>query len=286
MATKDNGVLLIDCPDRKGLVAAISGFLYERGANIVHSDQHDDANLQRFLMRVEWDQAGAAVPFAQVKQDFAQLAPKYDMTWRMERTSVLTKLAIFVSKFDHCLADLLYRHERGELSCEISMVISNHTDAKRHADFYGVPFFHVPVTAENKQKAEDEQLNLLAKHGVKLVALARYMQVLSPLFLNGFGSAIINVHHSFLPAFSGAKPYHQAFQRGVKLIGATSHYVTEQLDEGPIIAQGVARISHRDDVEALVRRGRDLEREVLSQAVTWHAQHRILLYNGRTVIFD
>jgi formyltetrahydrofolate deformylase len=282
----DTGVLLVDCPNRKGLVATIATFLFQRGANIVSSDQHDDLTVNRFLMRVEWDLESTSVPFSTFHADFVAIAEANAMTWRMERSTVPTRLAIFVSKYDHCLADLLYRNERRELGCEVAMVVSNHLDAQRYADFYGVAFHHVPVTPETKRQAEDRQVDLLVKGGVSLVALARYMQVLSPRFLSDFGRPIINVHHSMLPAFSGAKPYQRAFERGVKLIGATSHYVTEDLDEGPIIEQGIARISHRDQLEDIIQRGRDLERAVLSKAVTWHAQQRIHVYNGRTVIFD
>jgi formyltetrahydrofolate deformylase len=282
----DTGVLLVDCPNRKGLVATIATFLFQRGANIVSSDQHDDLTVNRFLMRVEWDLQSTTVPFSTFHADFVAIAEANAMTWRMERSTVPTKLAIFVSKYDHCLADLLYRNERQELGCEVAMVISNHPDAQRYADFYELPFHHIPVTPETKRQAEDQQVDLLVQSGVSLVALARYMQVLSPRFLSDFGRPIINVHHSMLPAFSGANPYQRAFERGVKLIGATSHYVTEDLDEGPIIEQGIARISHRDQLEDIIQRGRDLERSVLSQAVTWHAQQRIHVYNGRTVIFD
>jgi formyltetrahydrofolate deformylase len=283
---KDTAILLVDCPDRKGLVARIADFVFKRGANIVHSDQHDDVSANRFLMRVEWDLGSTGVSFETFKADFAPIAKELGMMWRMERSAVPTKLAIFVSRYDHCLADLLYRADQGELSSEVAVVVSNHPDAARLAEFHGVPFAHVPVTAATKAEAEAKQLDLLAKHSVSLVALARYMQVLSPDFLTKFGKPIINVHHSFLPAFSGAKPYQRAFARGVKLIGATSHYVTEDLDEGPIIEQGVARISHRDHVEDLIRRGRDLERAVLSTAVSLHAQHRIIVYGGKTVVFD
>jgi formyltetrahydrofolate deformylase len=283
---KDTAILLVDCPDQKGLVARIADYVFRRGANIVHSDQHDDLSANRFLMRVEWDLKSTQVPFETFRSEFAPLAAQFGMTWRLERSATPTRLAIFVSRYDHCLADLLYRAEQGELSSDVVLVVSNHPDAERLAAFHKVPFAHIPVSPTTKAAAEAEQLALLKKHNVSLVALARYMQVLSPQFLKSFGKPIINVPHSFLPAFSGAKPYQRAHARGVKLIGATSHYVTEDLDEGPIIEQDVARISHRDDVDDLIRRGRDLERAVLSTAVTLHAQHRILVYGGKTVIFD
>ena len=283
---KNTAILLVDCPDRKGIAAAIANFLYENDANILHSDQHEDEITVRFLLRVEWNLLGCKLDFDGFKTNFTPIAENFSMRWRMERSNTPTKLAVFVSRFDHCLADLLYRDARLELSCKVAVVISNHTDAKRLCDFYAIPFYHVPVTATTKSTAEARQLQLLAKYKINLVALARYMQVLSVYFLTKFAQPIINVHHSFLPAFSGARPYHRAFERGVKLIGATSHYVTEDLDEGPIIEQGVARVSHRDQLDELIERGRDLERTVLSKAIAWHGQHRILVYNGKTVIFD
>jgi formyltetrahydrofolate deformylase len=196
------------------------------------------------------------------------------------------RVAIFVSKHDHCLVDLLYRQRSGELQCDYPLIISNHVDAKRDADFYGVPFHHIPVTKENKPQAEAQQLELLHSHKIDVVVLARYMQVLSTDFIVQFPQPIINIHHSFLPAFIGAKPHHQAYERGVKLIGATAHYVTEVLDDGPIIEQGVSRITHRDSLEDLVEKGRDLEKVVLSRAVRWHIENRILLYNNKTIIFE
>ena len=208
------------------------------------------------------------------------------MHWRLELSSTRPKMAIFVSKYDHCLADLLYRHESGELACEIPLIISNHLEGKRLAEFHRIPFIHVPVEPKGKAGAEQQQLELLRNQAVDFVVLARYMQVLSPAFVQRFPQRIINVHHSFLPAFSGARPYHRAFERGVKLIGATSHYVTETLDEGPIIEQDVVRISHRDQLDDLIQKGRDLEKTVLSRAVRWHIEHRILVYAKKTVVFD
>jgi formyltetrahydrofolate deformylase len=208
------------------------------------------------------------------------------MRWRMERSDTPPRVALFVSKYDHCLADLLYRQQSGELACEIPLIVSNHTDSQRWADFYGVPFVHIPVTAANKADAEARQLSLLEEHQINLVVLARYMQVLSTEFVARFPQRIINVHHSFLPAFSGARPYHRAFARGVKLIGATSHYATQDLDEGPIIEQDVVRVSHRDGLEDIIQKGRDLEKVVLSRAVRWHINHRVLVYERKTVVFD
>ncbi len=280
------GILLIDCPDRKGIVAAVSDFLYKCNANILHADQHQDADRNLFLMRVEWDLAGFDIGIDEFTRQFAAIAERYQMRWRVERSDKVHRLALFVSKYDHCLVDLLYRHQSGELLCDIALVVSNHPDAKRWADFYGVPYFHIPMDAGNKAEAEAKQLALLAEYGVDLVVLARYMQVLSTDFVTRFPHPVINVHHSFLPAFSGARPYHRAFERGVKLIGATSHYATQDLDEGPIIEQDVVRISHRDGLEDLLQKGRDLEKMVLSRAVRWHIAHRILVYDRKTVVFD
>src|SRR5262249_50581140 len=208
------------------------------------------------------------------------------MQWRVVKGSHRPRVAIFVSRYDHCLVDLLYRQRNGELACEIPLIISNHRDAKRHADFYGVPYHVIPVTKENKPEVERQELALLVENKIDLIVLARYMQVLSTDFIRNYPQQIINIHHSFLPAFVGAKPHQQAYDRGVKLIGATAHYVTEVLDDGPIIEQGVARISHRDTLEDLVEKGRDLEKVVLSRAVRWHIENRILLYNKKTVIFE
>ena len=281
-----SGILLIDCPDSRGIVAAVSDFLYRRNANILHADQHQDADRDLFLMRVEWDLAGFEVGIEECARQFAEIAERFKMRWRMERSDRPHRIALFVSKYDHCLVDLLYRHQSGELACEIAFVLSNHPDARRWADFYGVPFFHVPVQPATKVAAEQRQLELLAEHRVDLVVLARYMQVLSTDFVTRFPHPVINVHHSFLPAFSGARPYHRAFERGVKLIGATSHYATQDLDEGPIIEQDVIRISHRDGLEDLIQKGCDLEKVVLSRAVRWHLAHRILVYDRKTVVFD
>ncbi len=279
-------ILLVDSPDRKGLVAAVAQFLYSHQANILHADQHQDAERNLFLMRVEWDAAGFDLPPADFAAAFGPVAERYGLRWRLKRSDRRPQVAVFVSKYDHCLADLLYRHRCGELACDIPLIVANHPDAERWANFYGVPFHLVPVTAANKVEAETKQIELLKAHAIDLVVLARYMQVLSPRFVAEFPQRVINVHHSFLPAFSGARPYHRAFDRGVKLIGATSHYVTDELDEGPIIEQDVTRISHRDTLDDLLTKGRDLEKGVLSRAVRWHTEHRILVYGNKTVVFD
>ena len=284
---KDSAVLLIDCPDRKGLVARVSGLLYQRGANILHADQHQDHELGLFFMRVEWALDGAQrFDLDGFRAAFAPLADELGMRWQMSSGARPTRVALFCSQYLHCMADLLQRWRSGELECEIPLVISNHRGVEGLAHFYGIPVEFVPVTAATRAEAEAHQLELLARHGVELVVLARYMQILSPAFVAQFEASIINVHHSFLPAFTGARPYHAAHARGVKLIGATSHYVTDALDDGPIIEQDVARISHRDRVEDLVSRGRDLERIVLSRAVRWHLDRRILCYGNKTVVFD
>jgi formyltetrahydrofolate deformylase len=279
-------ILLIDCPDRKGIVAAVAEFLYRHNANILHADQHQDAERGLFLMRVEWDLAGFDLSLEDCTRQFALIAEPFQMRWRVEQSASPPRVALFVSKYDHCLVDLLYRRQSGELVCDIPLIISNHPDAEHWAAFYGVPFFHVPVETGHKAEAEGRQLALLEEHRIDLIVLARYMQVLSADFVARWPQRIINVHHSFLPSFSGARPYHRAFERGVKLIGATSHYVTPDLDEGPIIEQDVVRVSHRDGLEDLIQKGRDLEKVVLARAVRWHIDHRILVYRCKTVVFD
>ncbi len=283
---KNTAVLLITCPDRKGIVAGVGEFLYRHDANILHADQHQDAERGLFLMRVEWDLAGFSLDPSEFPRRFAPLADRFEMRWRLERSDHPLRVALFVSKYDHCLMDLLYRHQTGEIPCEIPLIVANHPDAERWAIFYKIPFHLIPVPAAAKAEAERAQLDLLAAHKIDLVVLARYMQVLSSEFVNKYPQRVINVHHSFLPAFVGAKPYHRAFERGVKLIGATSHYATADLDEGPIIEQDVIRISHRDGLEDLIEKGRDLEKMVLSRAVRWHIDHRILVYDRKTVVFD
>ncbi len=291
---QDTAVLLMDCPDRKGLVARVSGLLYEWGANILHADQHQDHDLGLFFMRVEWalngDNSSAErskhFDLAGFDRAFTPLAAELDMHWKLSASAQRPRMALFCSQYLHCMADLLHRWRSGELDCEIPVIVSNHREVENLAAFYGIPFEHVSVTAATRAEAEARQLALLAQHEVDLVVLARYMQILTPGFVARYPASIINVHHSFLPAFTGARPYHAAHARGVKLIGATSHYVTEVLDDGPIIEQDVARISHRDQVEDLVARGRDLERLVLSRAVRWHLDRRILCYGNKTVVFD
>lgn len=299
---KNTAVLLIDCPDRPGLVARVSGLLYEHGANILHADQHQDHEQGLFFMRVEAlagggpldgshgkaqkSPAGGTFDLNRFRAAFTPLAAELNMNWKLASSSERPRIALFCSQHLHCAADLLYRWRAGELNCEIPVVISNHRDVGTLAAFYGVPVVYTPTAATTRPQTEARQLELLTQHRIDVVVLARYMQILSPEFVARYPSAIINVHHSFLPAFTGARPYHAAHARGVKLIGATSHYATEVLDDGPIIEQDVARISHRDQVEDLVARGRDLERMVLSRAVRWHIDRRILCYGNKTVVFD
>ena len=285
-APAKTAILLVDCLDRKGIVASIGGFLYRHGANILHADQHQDNKLGLFFLRVEWDLAEFDLDWAALLREFEPLAREFQMRWRIEYSGDCPAVAIFVSREQHCLVDLLHRHQIGEFTCRIPLIVSNHPDARALAEFHGIAYHHVPVNGSNKAEAERTQLELMERHSIQLIVLARYMQILSPDFVARYPSRIINVHHSFLPAFTGARPYHAAFERGVKLIGATSHYVTEALDDGPIIEQDVARISHRDQVADLVQKGRDLERVVLARAVRWHLEHRILCYGNKTVVFD
>jgi formyltetrahydrofolate deformylase len=283
---KNTATLLITCPDTKGIVAAIADFLYQHNANILHADQHQDAENNLFLMRVEWDVAGFNLDESSFNAAFSPIASKFSMQWQLKLSQHKPRMAIMVSQYDHCLADLLHRHKSDELACEIPLVISNHRATEDLVKFYGIDFHYLPVSKENKAEVEATQFKLFDEYKIDLIVLARYMQILSPDFVARYPQKIINIHHSFLPAFIGARPYHRAFERGVKLIGATGHYVTEVLDEGPIIEQDIDRISHRDQVEDLIQKGRDLERIVLSKAVRWHIENRILLYANKTVIFD
>jgi len=282
---KPSAILLVSCPDAKGEVATIADFVFRHNGNILHADEHADEESGLFLMRVEFDPKDFDVPLADFGMHFAPIAEKFQMTWRLAQSAHRPRMIIFVSKYDHCLVDLLYRRQSGELACETPLIISNHPDNEAVANFYKVPYVVVSVTKENKQAAEANIDGLIAKHKPDFMVLARYMQILSNEFVNRYPQRIINIHHSFLPAFVGARPYHQAFERGVKLIGATSHYVTEVLDDGPIIEQDVVRVSHRDTVEDLIRKGRDLEKVVLSRAVRSHVENRVLVYGNKTVVF-
>ena len=282
---KSSAILLISCPDRKGEVATIADFVYRHNGNILHADEHADEESGLFLMRVEFDPKDFDIPLADFARHFSPVAEAFSMKWRLAQSAQRQRMIILVSRYDHCLVDLLYRHKSGELACDIPLIISNHADNQAIADFYKIPYAIVPVSKDNKADAEARLHALIAEHKPDFLVLARYMQILSNDFVNRYPQRIINIHHSFLPAFVGARPYHQAFERGVKLIGATSHYVTEVLDDGPIIEQDVVRVSHRDTVEDLIRKGRDLEKVVLSRAVRWHVENRILLYGNKTVVF-
>jgi formyltetrahydrofolate deformylase len=285
-----SAILLVSCPDARGEVAAISDFVYRHGGNILHADEHADADSGLFLMRVEFDPKDFDIDLLQsdladFRKHFSPIAEKFHMTWRLSLSSHRPRVIIFVSKYDHCLVDLLYRHQSGELACEIPLIISNHADNQRIADFYKIPYTVISISKENKQEGERKIESLIQEHKADFLVLARYMQIFSSDFVKRYPQRIINIHHGFLPAFIGAKPYHQAFERGVKLIGATSHYVTEVLDDGPIIEQDVVRVTHSDTVEDLIRKGRDLEKVVLSRAVRWHVENRVLLYGNKTVVF-
>jgi len=284
---RNSAILLVSCPDRKGVVASIADFIFHHNGNILFNDEHGDEASNLFLTRVEFDAADFDFDLSEFPARFAPVAREFQMDWHLARSADRPRMAIFVSKYDHCLADLLYRHQSGELKCEIPLVISNHPDNQRIADFYRVPYIVVSITKENKSEAEQREIALLREHQCNLVVLARYMQVLSNEFIAALGAqSVINIHHSFLPAFVGSKPYHQAFQRGVKLIGATAHYVTQVLDDGPIIEQDVVRIYHRDTIDDLIQKGRDIEKVVLSRAVRWHVENRVLLYGNKTVVFQ
>jgi formyltetrahydrofolate deformylase len=286
LAMNESAILLVHSADRKGLVSAIANFLFAHGGNILHADQHQDAELGLFFMRIEWSLRDFDLDELQFRQAFTPLAEASQLSWQVIFGKRRIPVALLVSRYQHCLVDLLYRHQIGELNCDIAFILSNHEDARPLATFYGVPFHHIPIDVGSKDDAERLQLELLRRQKVELVVLARYMQILPAEFVASYSRRIINVHHSFLPAFVGAKPYHGAYDRGVKLIGATSHYVTEVLDEGPIIEQDVTRVSHRDRLEDLISKGRDLEKIVLSRAMRWHLEHRILCYGNKTVVFD
>ncbi|AWN23399.1 formyltetrahydrofolate deformylase [Deinococcus irradiatisoli] len=279
--------LTISCADRKGIVAAVSQFLHHHGANIIHSDQHStDPQGGQFFMRMEFHLDGLDLARDQFERAFQkEVAGPFEMTWKVWYTAQPKRMGIMISKYDHCFLDLLVRKRRGELDVEIPLVISNHDTLRGDAEMFGVPFTHVAVTRANKAEAEAEQARLFAEVGVDFVVLARYMQILSGDLLQALGVPVINIHHSFLPAFIGANPYRAAFERGVKLVGATAHYVTEELDAGPIIEQDVARVTHRETPETLMRLGRDVERQVLARAVKAHVEDRVLVSGNKTVVF-
>jgi formyltetrahydrofolate deformylase len=282
----DRATLLVSCPDRRGIVAALAQVLYGHGANIFDSDQHTDPVAAQFFQRLHFDLSELQTDRGTLERAIQEVAERFGMQCELRYQNRAKRVAIFVSKYDHCLYDLLLRHRSGELRCELPLIVSNHPDLERVAQQFGVPFELVPVSVENKVQAEARQRDLLREQGVELLVLARYMQILSGEFVTGFAGKIINIHPSFLPAFVGGKPYHQAYQRGVKLIGATAHYASAVLDEGPIIEQDVVRSSHRDSIDDLVRKGRDLEKVVLARAVRLHLEDRVLVYGNKTVVFE
>ncbi len=282
----NNAILLISCPDRKGITASVTNFIFQNNGNIVHADQHIDDQSNTFFMRVEWILDDFSIPQEKIEEAFGSIAKKFEMQWKLSLKNQKIRVAMFVSKQPHCVYDLLYRHKSGQLVCDIPLVISNHRDVENLAENFGIKFLEFPITQANKESQEKKQMELLNKENIDLIILARYHQILSPAFVKAFPNKIINIHHSFLPAFAGKNPYLQAYEKGVKIIGATSHYVTEELDGGPIIEQDTARISHRNSLDDLVRQGEDLERVVLSRAVRWHLERKILCYGNKTVVFD
>ncbi|MDZ8236214.1 MAG: formyltetrahydrofolate deformylase [Nostoc sp. ChiQUE01a] len=283
--TNPTATLLISCPDRRGLVAKFANFIYSNGGNIIHADQHTDFAAGLFLTRIEWQLDGFNLPREFIAPAFNAIAQPLDAKWELHFSDTLPRIAIWVSRQDHCLFDLIWRQRAKEFIAEIPLIISNHSSLKVVAEQFGIDYKHIPITKENKLEQEIQQLELLREYKIDLVVLAKYMQIVSANFINHFPQ-IINIHHSFLPAFVGANPYHRAFERGVKIIGATAHYATADLDAGPIIEQDVVRVSHRDEVEDLVRKGKDLERVVLARAVRSHLQNRVLVYGNRTVVFE
>jgi len=292
--TEASAILLISCPDQPGIVCAVTDFLMRHNGNIIDLEQHTDTEESAFFMRVEWEldpkasggAGGFALPRDQISEKFSLIADRHQMKYELHFSDYRPRMALFVSKFSHCIHDLLARWHAGECNTDIPLIISNHPDLEPLAKMYGIDYEQIEITKENKAEQEAKTLKLLREHNIDLIVLARYMQILSDPFCASFPNRIINIHHSFLPAFVGAKPYHSAHQRGVKIVGATSHYVTGNLDEGPIIEQEVMRVTHKDSVESLIRKGRDLEKVVLSRAVWAHLQNKVLVYKNRTVVFS
>jgi formyltetrahydrofolate deformylase len=286
--SKENltAVLLWSCADKKGLVSRIANFIFERGGNIIDLDEHVDKHESMFFLRVAWDMKEFSIAPDKLEKTILPLAEEYDARWSIRLDDKKRRLAIFVSKYDHCLQEILWRHELKEFDADISMIISNHYEIGYLAERYDIPFHVFPITKENKAEQEFKEIELLWKEQIDTIVLARYMQILSPAFIDKFPNQIVNIHHSFLPAFAGGNPYKHAFERGVKIIGATSHYVTDILDEGPIIEQDIIRISHKDSIDDLIRKGRDLERLVLARSIRLHLQDRVLVHGRKTVVFD
>ena len=285
--TSKSAILLIHCPDQKGIVISITEFIFKNGGNILYLDQHVDTGRQAFFMRIEWDLGDFVIVDEKIGEYFETLvASRFSMNWRLHFSDEVLRMALFVSKLPHCFYDILARYEAGEWQVEIPLIISNHADMQPAAERLGADFVHLPISRENREQQERRQLELLQEYRIDFIVLARYMQVLSDEFISHYPNRIINIHHSFLPAFPGARPYHSAHERGVKIIGATSHYATSELDAGPIIEQDVVRVSHEDSVEDMIRKGRDLEKVVLARAVWQHLHHTVLVYENRTVVFE
>ncbi len=278
--------ILIHCADQKGIIAAVTNFILKVGGNIVYIDQHVDVEQNVFFMRLECELTNKNIGLSMIKEDFEKtIATDFKMSWEIHIKDQKPKMALFVSKYDHCLFDILGRFSAGELNVEIPLIISNHEDLRPIAERFNIPFFFIPFTKENKEEGEKQQIALLKQHEIDFVVLARYMQIITPTLISLYENKIINIHHSFLPAFPGAKPYHSAFKRGVKIIGATSHYVTAALDEGPIIEQDITRVSHINSVDDFIMKGRDLERIVLARAIKLHAERKTMVYGNKTVVF-
>lgn len=281
-----NAILLLSCPDRKGIIAGVSNFIFNHGGNIIHADQHTSLTKKLFFMRIEWELNGFSIPRNEILTAFEPLRRQFDMKSDLFFSDEVPRMAIFCSRHIHCLHDLILRHKMGEIRAHIPVVISNHQELKPLVEQFGLNFKYFEITPETKLKQEEKILDVLKEQKIDLIVLARYMQILSSRFVEHYPNRIINIHHSFLPAFAGGKPYQQAYERGVKIIGATSHYVTETLDDGPIIAQDVIKISHRDSVEDIKMKGKDVERMVLARAVRLHLENRILVYGSKTIIFE
>lgn len=282
---RQTAILLVSCPDQRGLVAKIANFIYSNGGNIIHADQHTDFAAGLFLTRIEWQLEGFNLPRDLIAPAFSAIAQPLQAQWQLHFSDTVPRIAIWVSRQEHCLFDLILRQRAKEFAAEIPLIVSNHPDLEDVAKQFGIDYHHIPINKENKPAQEAKQLELLRQYNIDLVVLAKYMQILSPEFIAQFPQ-IVNIHHSFLPAFVGANPYHKAYERGVKIIGATAHYVTADLDAGPIIEQDVVRISHRDEVDDLIRKGKDLERIVLARAVRSHLHNRVLIYDNKTVVFE
>jgi formyltetrahydrofolate deformylase len=287
MTKHSTAILLVHCPDQPGIVAAVSDFLYKNKGNVISLDQHVDREISHFFMRVEWELEGFAIPQEKVEDYFSTLiGERFQMQWQLHFTSQIPRMAVFVSKVSHCLYDILQRWASNEWRVELPLIISNHESLRPLVERFDIPFHYFQVSKENKAVQEEQMLELLQREKVDFVVLARYMQIITPNMIDAYEGKIINIHHSFLPAFIGARPYHQAYQRGVKLIGATSHIVTANLDAGPIIEQDVVKITHRESIKDLVRKGKDVEKRVLSRAIWLTINHRVLPYRNRTIIFD